>query len=336
MNKSKSNVNQNNQVQAQEMKIDQQKVNEQTKRMREALLDVVVGGRGIGKTHLTKKIIDLIVKGNKYTRAKKVLIMDVNNEYSEYKTLKCDRTNILRFMFQKKIQARRIIPFDENSNSKSTNEIINDLIIVLDTFRNGALILDDINKYQTDSLKGDLIGKLCTLRHVGVDVIIQFQGIGKAGHPKIKMNMNRLRLHKTKDSIDRHETKFEDDYEIIKLGTLIVDERYSMWKKLKNNLVKKKPHVDTSNKTQDKEMQRINNKFKYFYVYVDFDEGNIKGNFSESEMREAIRKYIAQNEKDTVKKVLAEKDLVTGKVLYTYKEAYDKVSNELFDEYWGN
>ncbi|NOQ73073.1 MAG: hypothetical protein GQ574_13785 [Crocinitomix sp.] len=52
-------------------------------------------------------------------------------------------------------------------------------LIVLSFEANGMLLIEDITKYITDSLSGDLIGAICTQRHLSVDVFIHVQTVGK-------------------------------------------------------------------------------------------------------------------------------------------------------------
>ena len=56
---------------------------------REPIFYVAVGKKGIGKTYFTKQLIKAYVKGVPANNLKprKVLVMDVNNEFTEIKTI---------------------------------------------------------------------------------------------------------------------------------------------------------------------------------------------------------------------------------------------------------
>lgn len=54
------------------------------------------------------------------------------------------------------------------------DDVANTLFIILETFRNGLLLVEDINKYISDTMPNDLVGAICTNRHIGVDNIIAF------------------------------------------------------------------------------------------------------------------------------------------------------------------
>lgn len=274
---------------------------------REPSFYVAVGEKGVGKTYQTIKIIDNYVAGDmKYNRPpKKVLVLDVNNEYTKYKLLDCTRENILGFMVQKTIEARRVGVYKTDGNKKSLGEIEKELELILDTYKSGLLVIEDISRFVGDSMSKDLYGSLCTNRHIDCDIITHYQSAGKAGHPKIKATMNILRFHHVKDSIYRHKNKFEEYTEIIRIAQIIVNNR---WK------------VDD----------------KRFFLYINFDNNKITGVFNKKEFDRAIFEYIAENESETIAPLLRRKDPKTGKKMLTYHEAFTMCQNDLIKEYYGN
>ena len=81
--------------------------------------------------------------------------------------------------------ARRVSIFKDDGRRMTLSEMADALGYILEHYRNGLLLIEDINKYITDSLPGDLIGSaICTQRHVSVDVIIHVQTVGKLFQPE--------------------------------------------------------------------------------------------------------------------------------------------------------
>jgi hypothetical protein len=272
--------------------------------MRECLFGVAVGQRGIGKTYQTIKMIDEYVKGNpsKGVRPRRVLIFDVNNEYL-YPTLGIE--DVKKFSVHPTIQARRVTIYKRDGQNMNTKEMAATLGIILNDFRGGLLIVEDLNKYVSDSLPSDLIGKLCTLRHVDTDVIVHFQGLGRAGNPKILANMNWLRFHKTKDTVERHKNKFEDYYDILKIVENIIHTEY------------------------------YSKKNERFFLYINFDRNKIRGTgLTEQMFRDAAFKYIGQNKIETIKPLMEEIGRDEKPVYKNLKEAMVAAEQTLFLNYF--
>ena len=176
---------------------------------RECKLGVACGKKGIGKTHITTKVLEDYVKGGNGYPPRRVLIMDVNDEFEQYKALAV--SEIERFSIHPTIEIRRIRPFAVDGRRMTLREIADTLWLVLDKYRHGALLIEDINRYVSDYLPNDLIGAICTNRHTDQDIIMHFQSIGRIS-PKIWQNMNWLRFHRNSDSVERHKNKFPDKY----------------------------------------------------------------------------------------------------------------------------
>jgi ribosomal protein L30/L7E len=278
---------------------------------REPLLYIGVGKKGVGKTYNTIQIIDNYVKGNKKmgTIPRRALIIDVNNEYTQYKAI--DPNDIVRFTRHPKIEARRIVPLYRNGSPMSLNDLELIFKYAASYFRSGLLLVEDITKFVGDAIPDDIVGNICTNRHRDVDIVAHFQSVGKAGHPKIKANMNMLRLHKTSDSVLRHKTKFAEYYDIVKIAEMLVDKRYDQF-------IKENPALTRTYFT--------------FFVYIDFDRNKILGNFGRNEFQEIITDFIQDNEKSLLNPTLNKKDR-QGNKLFNYTEALVKTEQDLFDRY---
>ena len=143
--------------------------------MREPQLIVATGKKGVGKTYTTKIAISSYVRPNSKTgkRARKVLIYDVNMEYDQYKAIGLN--DLVRFSKQKRAEIRRVLPITEEGKIAHIDEIIDILYEILEKFRGGLLVLEDINRYLVETRSKEVIGTLATNRHRDMDIIIHLQ-----------------------------------------------------------------------------------------------------------------------------------------------------------------
>ncbi|MDD5013520.1 MAG: DUF87 domain-containing protein [Atribacterota bacterium] len=281
------------------------------KKEREPLLYIACGKKGVGKTYTTKKVLDEYVKGNIVTGAKprKVLILDVNNEYTDYRRI--SPIDIRKWTVNPYKEIRRITPHDSDGNILNINQLEEIFIDATKNFRNGLILAEDLTKFVGDSLPAEIVASLCTNRHTDVDIIAHFQSIGKAGHPKLKANMNILRLHKCLDTVEYHKNKFTEYTEILKIAEKLVNKRYDAFAKSNRN----------SGQT-----------YFNFFVFVDFDHNQIKGDFSKKEFQEVITEYVQENENTTIIPILRIKDR-SGRKLYDYGKALSKAESDIFEKY---
>jgi GTPase SAR1 family protein len=256
---------------------------------REPKLGVAVGRKGCGKTYTTKRMLQQYVQGNpeKGVQARRVLILDVNDEYEDIKALKI--SDVQKFSMHPKIEIRRIRPFYDNGTRMTINDVQETLFKILFDFRNGLLLIEDINRYISDYLPNDLVGAIVTNRHTDTDIILHFQSIGRVS-PKIWQNLNWMRFHKNTDSVDKHRNKFEDKYEMFKIVELYTNKEYHEY-----------------------DNQRI-------FVYVDIDDEKIKG-ADRKKLEPIIDEYISHNYRKLITPMLQQKDLIGGKKKFTPADA---------------
>jgi len=266
--------------------------------MREALLGVATGKKGIGKTHTTLRMIEQYINGGLSIKPRRALLIDVNDEFSTIKGI--SPKDIALFSHHPKIEARRIRPYNEDGSKMTLNEIAECLWGVLSNYRGGLLLIEDVNKYVGDYLPHDLVGALCTNRHSSTDIILHFQSIGRVG-TKIWQNINWLRFHKNSDSVDRHKKKFEDKYEAFKICEILVNKQYFAGN-------------------------------KYFHVSYNCDTEKIMGNYSKTMINEAIDEYIAINYTKKVKPLINMR-LNNGKAKYNSASATKEVKKNLLHNY---
>lgn len=283
------------------------------KKGREAKMILVAGRKGVGKTyqtlvHISKYLISTLVK-----RGRKVLIFDVNNEFGNVKQ---DHKNpnfpdigliklsqVPAFSKTNKPVAKRVSVFKDNGKRMSLSEMAKALGYILEHYRNGLLLIEDISKYITDSLPGDLIGSICTQRHVSVDVLIHVQTVGKLFNPKLWGNCNELRLHRADDTIERHKGKISGNMEHLLIMESLINLKY---------------------RSGDKR----------FFCYLDKDIGKIRGHFTKREFIKAIEVYLASNYSKILKPLLNKRHIYSGKKLYqNQKEAVIAHIKGLMNEY---
>jgi hypothetical protein len=279
---------------------------------REPMVMIACGKKGVGKTVSTIEMIYRYISGNpqKGVPPRKALIFDVNDEFShfwyhgDYHSIKALAIkDILRFSVHPKIEVRRIRPFWDDGTKMGIDDMAEVLGIILESYRNGLLLVEDINKYTNDTLKGDLVGSLATVRHIGIDLVAHYQSVGRAANPKLLGNTKIIRLHKTNDSVARHKNKFEERTEIMQIAESIVEKKF-----------------DEGDKR--------------FYVYVDIDESKIHGNIKKEDIENAIQDYISKNHNSLVKPLLTKIDLKTGKKLYDTRSALNHIIQDLRKKYF--
>lgn len=273
--------------------------------LREPLLGCAIGKKGIGKTYTTLQTIYKYVNGDpaRGILGRKFLIFDVNDEFEKVKAISIK--DVIRFSAQKTPEIRRIRIWKDNGKGKMTlDEMAEALYFILDNYRGGGLLIEDISKYTGDNYNRDIIGAICTQRHMDCDIIMHFQTIGKLAHPKIWGNMNYVRMHKTTDTVKRHETKFAGDVEHLKICEFLVDAQY-----------------------RDGDPR--------FSCYLNLDNLKISGKFTKEQFLAAIDDFIRENYHRMVKPLLEYRD-DNGNKMYTHAEAVKMIRERLFKEYYGN
>jgi len=94
---------------------------------REPILMCATGKKGVGKTYTTMNLIKDYIKPNKKIgkKARKVLIYDINMEYTEFKAISVK--DIPMFTRQSKIEVRRVLPIMDKGKMAS----LSDMLVIL-------------------------------------------------------------------------------------------------------------------------------------------------------------------------------------------------------------
>jgi hypothetical protein len=262
---------------------------------REPILMCATGKKGVGKTYTTIQDISEYVKGNAKTgkKPRKVLIYDVNMEYTQYKALSIN--DIPKFSNQERVEIRRILPILENGKTASLSELLDILNKIITTYHGGMLVLEDINRYLVQSKTVDVIGLLATNRHRDLDIICHFQSLS-ALDPRMWQNTAFVRFHMQIDDIKRYAQRIPN-FELFKIAQCLVEYKYL----------------------------RVGD--KRFYCYVACDENYITGNFTERDFKIACHEYLERNNKrvtDSQKRFGSGDDARKKALDHVYRELYQK------------
>jgi hypothetical protein len=268
--------------------------------MREPQLGVAVGKKGVGKSFTTNILLQQYVNGNpaKGVQGRRALILDVNDEFTHVKAI--GLKDIVRFSVHPQVELRRIRPFLPDGRRMTLDKIAETLFVILEQFKGGLLLIEDINRYVSDHLPKDIEGAICTNRHIDLDIIMHFQSIGRIT-TKIWQNCNWMRFHKNLDSVDRHANKFEDKHEFLRLVEGMVNNEYQSGN-------------------------------KRFYQYINLDEMKMMGFVDQKKLDVVIDDYIMMNQRKLIRPYLNMKD-ERNKSKYTMEDAKRLVKTRLIQTY---
>lgn len=293
---------------------------------REPIIGVVIGKRGCGKTYTTLCKIQDYMRGNPALGKipRKVLILDVNDEFGniqkDHKNPNFKHVRVLplsqvqKYSREKVIECRRIRVFHGDGKVMSLNEIATTLAHIMENFFGGLLLIEDPTKFISDSLPGDLLGKIATLRHRNCDVIMHFQYYGKLAHPKIWGSANYIRAHKVGDSVSKYEKAFDEHGTAMRLIESLVNIHYKT----------------------NKRFYAFYNKDYELSSGIKIPLEKIQGRFHKQHFVQAIKTFL-ENNYDIVKSELRRVDLDSGRQVYSsHKEAVQSLIKNYTQQYYGN
>jgi hypothetical protein len=281
----------------------QDKAEKDLKKEREAGMMVIAGVQGVGKTYLNMRIIADYVKDKFYNkvRGRKCLILDTNGEYTAAQFARNDVEN-----FKPKLISLKDIPdwsktsigecrrVDmSNIGLKEKKDIIE---YVLRYFRNGMLVLEDINTYILSvTHMEEIVGGLVNLRHRACDVLISYQSL-RPVVPRMWQNARWVRMHYQADNVNDIKGKLTNPT-LYKIAQLLVNTRY-------------------------------HNGDKRFYVYIHNFANKIEGKFTKKEFVEACQRFINQEKKE--KKEFKMMNNCSD------EEAVKGLCKQYYEQYYGN
>ncbi len=275
---------------------------------RQPMVMLVCGETGVGKTYRNKQeikhyMMDHLAIGKK---GRKVLAFDTNDDdYPQFRTVNPNHLRALR-----KITPRRIRPFNTNGSPMDDNQKKEVISKIMKHYKNGLLVLDDIDHYMTGAKGQSMIGALCTVRHMGIDIVLTHQSIAKITTTEWQ-SCTWLRMHHQVDDVTRYKGRIPK-YQIVRIAQLIVDEQYEL----------------SSNAFAQGEItEQEYNIQKSFFVYVNMREQSIKG-CSRAAFIRACKRFIDQGESSMVKMLLNEEDFEGNAIYKTKNEAIIKMISD--------
>lgn len=268
-----------------------QKSKEAPQQDREAAIVLAIGEKGVGKTFTTMNYFTkFYIKTVNGKRGRKVLIFDTNNEFQDIDPIRFEDVKL--FQQQQVIEIRRILAGYDPKTFKPLGidgkETLLEALLEIQTPRDMALLLEDLNSYIIGATSKRIIDVLTTNRHKSLDIFIHLQTF-RAVPPRIWGNINIMRLHKTGDDVDQIKGKVRN-FPLTKVANML---------------------VQTKTKTD-----------KRFFVYINYDEVKITGNFELEELVECCRSYLLVNQKR----------VITGEAMVRHGRRYtDEQFNEILN-----
>lgn len=271
------------------------------------ILLIATGMQGIGKSFLS--LNQALYQAYKAKHKNKCLIFETN--IGEYKECEIDGTihkipqighnDIIRYGNHPKPDVRRISPCSKKGVPMSDIDTENLLIKVLNEFRGGSIIAEDLNKIFGDNLPDAITGALCNVRHRNCDLTLHLQSVGRIG-VKMLQNVKVVRYHYQLEPIENSRDKLKGETEIFMIAEKLVNEQFT-------------------------------NGNRYFCVYIYREIKKIRGKFSPRMFSVAIQEYISENSR-VLRALLAKVDN-RGKRINTYETALLAKTKELFLRYYG-
>ncbi|MGB3468498.1 MAG: hypothetical protein WBA74_24650, partial [Cyclobacteriaceae bacterium] len=129
---------------------------------RQPMVVVVCGQMGIGKSRKLKMIIKDYLRTNptKGKKGRKVLAFDSqDDDYIQFRSIDPDQLHKFN-----SVSARRIRPYNNDGSVMTINDRKETLAKMLRNFRNGLMIVDDIDDYMAGAMGQQMIGSLTTVR----------------------------------------------------------------------------------------------------------------------------------------------------------------------------
>lgn len=270
---------------------------------------VATGTKGVGKTYQTCQVIQKYIQDNPSNGNKggKVLIYDVNMEYTassfadnnvSFTAPILDVKDLRKWSRQERAEVRRIIPKDEKGNILSGDALVSLLTEILNNFRGGLLVLEDINTYLMGTSIQEVVAVMCTNRHRDLDIYIHLQSIS-AITPRMFQNAAYTRFHKQSDSLKRILNRIPNP-ELYLIAEKLVNQKYIYDKR--------------------------------FFCYVQNQLMKISGKFSLNDYQKASYAYLLDNPKtisDKMKMFPKDKDAREKAIQLLLKELLQYYGNPI-------
>ncbi len=191
--------------------------------VRECLVNGVVGQTGSGKSFTLHKEIAFYTKPGANRTGRKVLVFDTNGEYTELPAIaNCQTEPEFKKIMNawQKVEGRRI-----NAQNWSRDQKYQGLLWCHSHFKNGLLVIDDIDKIAVHTKSQAIIGTLMGNRHDALDVTLCHQSLEMPTHDFYR-NVTTLRLHHQRFNSNNLKDRAKGSYNILKIASLIIKRQY--------------------------------------------------------------------------------------------------------------
>ena len=268
--------------------------------MREAFVTIATGLMGIGKSYVSEQVIKAYAKANP-TRS--ILIFDPNFEdtWNTFPSVHFDILEIQRAKKQEKKTGTRIITDSEKNISKlppgiriivpftiykermNTEQMQLTMITICNSFRNGLVMLEDVNKYTISFEKTEIQSAFKAVRHNSQDFIIHLQSLNPI-RPVIFEATRVLRMHYDGYDLNKIKSKIADYFDLLKIAQLIINKKYRSGEELSRNY--------------DPEIYKtIINSYKRFYLFVHLKDRCISG-ITKTDFIMACNEFLTENQNE--------------------------------------
>jgi ABC-type oligopeptide transport system ATPase subunit len=202
---------------------------------------IATGQMGVGKSFTTKKLLAAYEKSGR-----KIIIFDPNNEdvFHRYPALHFDIMEVERAKERERKEHTRVItqsikniinlpdgvvvriaPFTIYGDEMNTTQKKLTMICLLENFRGGMLLLEDVNKYISNFQKEEVLGAFKAIRHKSQDIIMHMQSISPL-RPIHFEACSVIRLHYDGFDVAKIKDRLSNKYALLKIAQLIVEEAY--------------------------------------------------------------------------------------------------------------
>ena len=267
---------------------------------RDPMVMLVCGEMGVGKTYRSNLEIKHYMLDNPTTgkKGRKVLAFDFNGrDYPDFRTVSPNHLKALT-----KVAARRILPFNKDGSPMNDTEKKEVVEKILKHYKNGMVILDDIDSYMAGAKGQSMIGALVTVRHKGIDILLSHQSISKVTTTEWEA-CTWLRLHHQVDDVTRYRDRIPK-YQMVRIAQLIVDEQYDLCSQ-----------AYAEGRLSELEYK----KHKSFFVYVNMREQKVTG-CSRAAFIRAAKRFIDQEQGKAIRLLMNERDF-KGNPVYKDRNA---------------
>ena len=280
---------------------------------RQPMLILVCGETGVGKTYRNFQEFRKYLRGNPDMNrpGRKILVFDVNDDdYPQFATVSPKHIHLL-----KSIRPRRIRPIKDDGRNMSIDEKREVVELMVNEFREGLLVLEDLDKYMVGAKGQSVVGLLTTNRHNKLDIMISHQSIAKVTTTEWQ-NCTWLRLHHQVDDISRYESRIPNFF-IVRIATYIVDEQYDL-----ANTAYSDGIIEENEYKQRKS----------FFVYVNMRKLKIRGCSVNAFIR-ACKKYVDSHGQRRIKQLMDERDIQDKPIYKSRLSAMIKIIGDLMRLY---